>query len=240
MAGNTVDSNVPYGDFTGRTAARSAVSSVRWGRGASSASVQPSSKASRESRLKRCSSAQTAPPEFTRCIDDLQGAARAAGVSESAYRRFTQDLQPDMSVIEKLDYQPEFRMPIWDYLSGLVDEDGNALNAVIYDNADKDALTLAGAEGTRIGNLADGVVATTSTDAINGRQLYAGLQDKDAAGVVQALKVAKDTVAYLPLHLWDYIRPDPVFAPPVAATVRVVVQLSFIWAGLTLWRRQRS
>ncbi|UCU92780.1 lytic murein transglycosylase [Hydrogenophaga taeniospiralis] len=67
--------------------------------------------------------AQTAPPEFTRCIDSLQGAARAAGVSESAYRRFTQDLQPDMSVIEKLDYQPEFRMPIWDYLSGLVDEE---------------------------------------------------------------------------------------------------------------------
>ena len=28
-----------------------------------------------------------------------------------------------MSVIEKLDYQPEFRMPIWDYLSGLVDEE---------------------------------------------------------------------------------------------------------------------
>ena len=68
--------------------------------------------------------AQTSPPEeFTRCIDSLQGAARAAGVSESAYRRFTQDLQPDMSVIEKLDYQPEFRMPIWDYLSGLVDEE---------------------------------------------------------------------------------------------------------------------
>ena len=67
--------------------------------------------------------AQTAPPEFTRCIDSLQGAARAAGVSESTYRRFTQDLQPDMSVIEKLDYQPEFRMPIWDYLSGLVDEE---------------------------------------------------------------------------------------------------------------------
>lgn len=44
-------------------------------------------------------------------------------------------------------------------------------------------------------------------------------------------------VAYLPLHLWDYFRPDPVFAPPVAATVRVVVQLLFIWAGLALWRR---
>jgi uncharacterized membrane protein len=45
--------------------------------------------------------------------------------------------------------------------------------------------------------------------------------------------------AYLPLHLWDYVRPDPVFAPPVAATLRVVVQLLFIWAGLALWRRTR-
>lgn len=44
-------------------------------------------------------------------------------------------------------------------------------------------------------------------------------------------------LAYLPLHLWDYLRPDPVFIPPVAATVRVVVQLLFIWAGHSLWKR---
>ncbi len=43
--------------------------------------------------------------------------------------------------------------------------------------------------------------------------------------------------AYLPLHLWDFFRPDPVFAPPVAATLRVLVQGLFIWAGLTLWKR---
>lgn len=46
-------------------------------------------------------------------------------------------------------------------------------------------------------------------------------------------------LTYLPLHLWDYVRPDPVFAPPVAATIRMVVQLLFIWAGVTLWRRGR-
>lgn len=44
-------------------------------------------------------------------------------------------------------------------------------------------------------------------------------------------------VGYLPIHLWDYVRPDPVFAPPVAATVRLVVQLLFIAAGWALWRR---
>ena len=46
--------------------------------------------------------------------------------------------------------------------------------------------------------------------------------------------------AYLPLHLWDFVRPVPVFAPPVAATIRVVVQLGFILAGYTLWKRSRT
>jgi lytic murein transglycosylase len=67
--------------------------------------------------------AQTAPPEFTRCIEGLQGAARTAGVQEATFTRLTQGLAPDMSVLEKLDYQPEFRMAIWDYLSGLVDNE---------------------------------------------------------------------------------------------------------------------
>jgi uncharacterized membrane protein len=54
-----------------------------------------------------------------------------------------------------------------------------------------------------------------------------------------ALSFALLCAAYLPLHLWDYVRPDPVFAPPVAATIRVVVQGLFIWAGVALWRRTR-
>ncbi len=54
-----------------------------------------------------------------------------------------------------------------------------------------------------------------------------------------ALAFAALCTAYLPLHLWDYVRPDPVFAPPVAATARVVVQLLLISAGVTLWRRSR-
>ena len=65
----------------------------------------------------------SAPPDFTRCLDSLQGEARAAGVSESSYRLLTRGVVPDMSVIEKLNYQPEFSTPIWDYLSGLVDDE---------------------------------------------------------------------------------------------------------------------
>jgi lytic murein transglycosylase len=67
--------------------------------------------------------AQTAPPEFSRCIDSLQAPARAAGVSAPTYERLTQGLVPDMGVIEKLNFQPEFRTAIWDYLAGLVDDE---------------------------------------------------------------------------------------------------------------------
>lgn len=67
--------------------------------------------------------AQTASPDFTRCIESLRGDARAARVQDEAFTRFTQGLVPDMSVVEKLDYQPEFRMPIWDYLAALVDNE---------------------------------------------------------------------------------------------------------------------
>jgi autotransporter adhesin len=45
--------------------------------------------------------------------------------------------------------------------------------AVTYDGAAKDAITLAGASGTKISNLAYGDVAADSSDAVTGGQLYA-------------------------------------------------------------------
>ena len=65
----------------------------------------------------------TESPEFTQCLAGLKGSARSAGVSSPTYDRLTQGLTPDMSVIEKLNFQPEFRTAIWDYLAGLVDEE---------------------------------------------------------------------------------------------------------------------
>lgn len=62
-------------------------------------------------------------PKFDGCIANLRGSAIASGVSGQIYDRYTQGLTPDYSVIEKLDYQPEFKTDIWDYLSGLVDEE---------------------------------------------------------------------------------------------------------------------
>lgn len=60
---------------------------------------------------------------FQNCLANLRSQAVARGVSGSTYDRYTQNLNPDYSVIERLNYQPEFSTPIWDYLSGLVDEE---------------------------------------------------------------------------------------------------------------------
>jgi autotransporter adhesin len=56
--------------------------------------------------------------------------------------------------------------------SGLVDENGDMMSAVTY-NADKSQVMLAGANGTVIGNVADGRIAIGSKEAVNGGQLAA-------------------------------------------------------------------
>ncbi|MBV4395873.1 lytic murein transglycosylase [Advenella alkanexedens] len=60
--------------------------------------------------------------DFAACLDRLQPEAQKAGISASSFRQFTDSIVPDMSILEKLDYQPEFKQPIWDYLAALVDE----------------------------------------------------------------------------------------------------------------------
>ncbi len=65
------------------------------------------------------------------CLERLQPQARAAGIGDALFREHTAGLVADPSVLEALDYQPEFRTPLWDYLAGLVDQqrvdDGRAL-----------------------------------------------------------------------------------------------------------------
>ncbi len=72
-----------------------------------------------------------ADPAFERCLAGLKPAAAAKGVSAATFDRHTAGLQPDPSVLELLDAQPEFTTPIWDYLAGLVDDervaDGRAM-----------------------------------------------------------------------------------------------------------------
>ena len=64
-----------------------------------------------------------ADSNFKSCLTNLRASALSAGVNPNIYDQYTQNLVPDYSILEKLDYQPEFSTPIWDYLSGLVDEE---------------------------------------------------------------------------------------------------------------------
>ncbi|WP_445261251.1 lytic murein transglycosylase [Pseudomonas sp. RL_15y_Pfl2_60] len=65
---------------------------------------------------------QAEAASFQQCLTGLRGKAAAKGVSGATFDRYTQTLEPDMSVLELLDSQPEFSTPIWDYLAALVDQ----------------------------------------------------------------------------------------------------------------------
>ncbi len=67
-------------------------------------------------------SAQAQESDFTSCMNRLQPEAQKAGISSRSFKQFSGNIVPDMSILEKLDYQPEFRQPIWDYLAALVDD----------------------------------------------------------------------------------------------------------------------
>ncbi|NLA51250.1 MAG: hypothetical protein GX860_03860, partial [Alcaligenaceae bacterium] len=55
-------------------------------------------------------------------------------------------------------------------VAGNLDELSNL--AVVYDSTNKDSITLAGANGTTITNLKDGLIAADSKDAVNGGQIH--------------------------------------------------------------------
>jgi lytic murein transglycosylase len=59
--------------------------------------------------------------EFTSCLARLQPAAQRSGVSADSFATHTRGVQADFSLLDKLNYQPEFKLPIWDYLAALVD-----------------------------------------------------------------------------------------------------------------------
>lgn len=58
---------------------------------------------------------------FARCMGELRAEAPSHGVMQETFDTHTRALEADPTVISLLEYQPEFRTPIWDYLAGLVD-----------------------------------------------------------------------------------------------------------------------
>jgi lytic murein transglycosylase len=61
--------------------------------------------------------------EFNVCLGKLRKEASAKGVAPTTFDTALTGVEPDQTVLDALDYQPEFRTPIWDYMAGLVDEE---------------------------------------------------------------------------------------------------------------------
>jgi lytic murein transglycosylase len=105
-------------------------------------------------------------PAFTACLAKLRAQALAQGIRAETFATHTAGLAADPTVIESLDFQPEFRTPIWDYLAGLVDDervaDGRRMLA-------EHAATLAAVERT-YGVDAETVVAVWGVESNFGRQ----------------------------------------------------------------------
>lgn len=77
------------------------------------------------------------------CIAGLRKTALTQGISSSTFDKAMKGVEPDPEVLKSYAYQPEFRTPIWDYISGLVDEERIADGRV---QLDKWSQTLAKAE----------------------------------------------------------------------------------------------
>ena len=60
---------------------------------------------------------------FRSCVAGLRAPALAAGVSGATFDRHAATLAPDLGVLPLLDRQPEFTLPLWDYLAALVDDE---------------------------------------------------------------------------------------------------------------------
>jgi lytic murein transglycosylase len=60
---------------------------------------------------------------FRRCMAGLKPQAAAAGIPAASFDRLTANLTRDESVIEASQSQPEFKIPPWEYLAPLVDDE---------------------------------------------------------------------------------------------------------------------
>lgn len=68
-------------------------------------------------------SAQTTQASFKQCLNTLKTEAIQSGISSRTFHELTDHIVPDENLLEKLNYQPEFKTPIWDYMAALVDDE---------------------------------------------------------------------------------------------------------------------
>jgi lytic murein transglycosylase len=74
---------------------------------------------------------RTAAADFPNCIAGLWPDAARRGITRANFERFTAGLTPDLSIMDKLDAQPEFTKAPWDYLDILVNDDRIARGRVL-------------------------------------------------------------------------------------------------------------
>jgi lytic murein transglycosylase len=66
--------------------------------------------------------ADTPPGEFRNCVAQLRAEALTKGIRADTFDSAMAAVEPDPSVLDAMSFQPEFKVPIWDYLAGLVDD----------------------------------------------------------------------------------------------------------------------
>jgi lytic murein transglycosylase len=59
--------------------------------------------------------------DFNTCLGELRSEARTKGISEQTFDTAMTGVEPDQTVLDAMAYQPEFKLPVWDYLAALVD-----------------------------------------------------------------------------------------------------------------------
>jgi lytic murein transglycosylase len=60
--------------------------------------------------------------DFGTCLRELRREAVARGITPQTFDTATAGIEPDQSVLDAMEAQPEFVTPIWDYMAGFVDE----------------------------------------------------------------------------------------------------------------------
>jgi len=66
--------------------------------------------------------AQPPAAEFDSCVRELRREAMSRGIEANIFDRVMTGITPDPAVLDAMDNQPEFKLPIWDYMALLVDE----------------------------------------------------------------------------------------------------------------------
>lgn len=84
-----------------------------------------------------CAHAQDVAPvldqgEFRACLSSLRGSGAFGRIDDATWQQHVASLQADGTVLPLLNRQPEFSMPVWDYMAALVDKERVADGRAAY------------------------------------------------------------------------------------------------------------